>query len=75
MRSWRWATDACSSPGGAPRAEIFNPATGQVSTVGQSFGGSLNFATATHVPGTGVLVAGGYYEDGIRMSRRAWLLR
>lgn len=60
--------------GGGSRAEIFNPATGQVSRSGPSFGGSLNFATASLVPG-GVLVAGGYYEDGIRMSRRAWLLR
>ena len=60
--------------GGAPRAEIFNPATGKAATVGPRFGGSLNFATATAVPG-GVLVAGGYYEDGIRMHRRAWLLR
>lgn len=60
--------------GGAPRAEIFNPATGEVAPVGPSFGGALNFATATLVP-AGVLVAGGYYEDGIRMSRRAWLLR
>ena len=61
--------------GGAPRAEIFDPATGKLSAVGPRFGGSLNFATATAIPGTGVLVAGGYYEDGIRMSRRAWLLR
>ena len=61
--------------GGAPRAEIFDPATGKVSTVGPNFGGSLNFATATPIPGKGVLVAGGYYEDGIRMSRRAWLIR
>lgn len=60
--------------GGAPRAEIFDPATGRSSWAGPGFGGSLNFATATSVP-SGVLVAGGYYEDGIRMSRRAWLLR
>ena len=60
--------------GGAPRAEIFDPATGRISTVGPQFGGSLNFATASAVP-SGVLVAGGYYEDGIRMSRRAWLVR
>ena len=61
--------------GGAPRAEIFDPSTGKVSAAGPRFGGSLNFATATAIPGKGVLVAGGYYEDGIRMSRRAWLLR
>ena len=61
--------------GGASRSEIFDPATGGVSSFGPSFGGSLNFATATAVPGRGVLVAGGYYEDGIRMSRQAWLLR
>ena len=60
--------------GGGPRAEIFDPATGKVATVGPRFGGSLNFATATALP-NGVLVAGGYYEDGIRMSRSAWLLR
>jgi hypothetical protein len=61
--------------GGAPRAEIFNPATGRVADYGPSLGGSLNFATATPVAGRGVLLAGGYYEDGIRLSRRAWLLR
>jgi hypothetical protein len=60
--------------GGAPRAEIFDPATGKTALAGPALGGALNFASATRVP-AGVLVAGGYYEDGIRMSRGAWLLR
>jgi hypothetical protein len=61
--------------GGAPRAEVYDPATGRSTPVGPEFGGSLNFASATRLASGAVLVAGGYYEDGIRMSRRAWLVR
>ena len=60
--------------GGAPRAEVYNPATSKTAYIGPTFGGSLNFATASVLPSHRVLVAGGYYEDGIRMNRRAWIL-
>ena len=61
--------------GGAYRAEIYDPASLQTEQTGPELGGSLNFATASLLHGKRVLVAGGYYEDGIRMSRRAWVLR
>ena len=61
--------------GGAPRAEIYDPAAMTSVEAGPSFGGSLNFSTASQTSDGSVLVAGGYYEDGIRMSRGAWLLR
>ena len=60
--------------GGAPRAEVYDPASRRTIDVGPAFGGSLNFASASLLPGGSVLVAGGYYEDGIRMSRSAWVL-
>jgi hypothetical protein len=61
--------------GGGPRAEIHDPAAGRSLPVGPQLGGSLNFATATLLPRGGTLIAGGYYEDGIRMNRRAWQLK
>ena len=61
--------------GGAPRAEVYDPTTARSTKAGPEFGGSLNFATATRLASGGSMVAGGYYEDGIRMSRRAWLVR
>jgi hypothetical protein len=61
--------------GGGPRAEVYDPATTRTSEVGPQFGGSLNFTTATPLPEGGVLVAGGYFEDGIRMNRNAWVLK
>jgi hypothetical protein len=61
--------------GGAPRAELYDPASGASEFVGPDFGASLNFATATLLPDSSVLVAGGYDENGIKMGRRAWRLR
>lgn len=60
--------------GGGRRAEVYDPATSRAAAVGPDFGRRLNFATASPLPGGAVLVAGGYDEDGIRMSRRAWVL-
>jgi hypothetical protein len=60
--------------GGAPRAEVYNPVTSKSAYIGPAFGGSLNFATASVLTSRRILVAGGYYEDGIRMNRRAWIL-
>lgn len=61
--------------GGGPRAEVYDPATARSAKAGPELGGSLNFASATRLASGAALVAGGYYEDGIRMSRRAWLVR
>ena len=61
--------------GGAERSEVFDPSTGRAVQSGPQFGGSLNFASATLIAGGEVLIAGGYYEDGIRMNRSAWLLQ
>jgi hypothetical protein len=54
---------------------VYDPTTTRSTEAGTEFGGSLNFASATRLESGGSLVAGGYYEDGIRMSRRAWLVR
>ena len=61
--------------GGAPRAELYDPASGRSALVGPDLGKSLNFATATLLPDGSVLVAGGYDENGIRMSAQAWRFR
>lgn len=60
--------------GGADRAELYDPSSLRSVHVGPSFGGALNFGSATLMRDGSVLVAGGYYEDGIRMNDRAWLL-
>lgn len=60
--------------GGAPRAELYDPATERSEFVGPELGASLNFASASLLPSGRVLLAGGYDEQGIRMSDRAWLL-
>ncbi|HEX8623764.1 MAG TPA: kelch repeat-containing protein [Allosphingosinicella sp.] len=61
--------------GGAPRAELYDPASGRSDLVGPKLGKSLNFATATLLPDNSVLLAGGYDENGIRMSAEAWRFR
>jgi hypothetical protein len=61
--------------GGAPRAELYDPSTTQTEYIGPDLGGALNFSTVTLLSGGGVLIAGGYYEDGIRMNRRSWRLQ
>jgi hypothetical protein len=60
--------------GGGGRPDLFDPATGRAVAVGPELGGSLNFATATLLPTGAVLIAGGYYERGIRMNDRAWIV-
>jgi hypothetical protein len=61
--------------GGAPRAELYDPASGRSVRVGPDMGATLNFATASLLADGSALIAGGYDENGIRMSRNAWLLR
>jgi len=58
--------------GGAPRAELYDPASGRSVPTGPALGKSLNFATATLMANGAVLIAGGYDENGIRMGREAW---
>lgn len=60
--------------GGGRRAELHDPAAASSVPIGPDFGARLNFASATALPDGSVLVAGGYDENGIRMSRRAWIL-
>ncbi len=57
--------------GGAPRAEVYDPASQRSGLVGPDTGKSLNFATATLLRDGSVLLAGGYDENGIRMSPEA----
>ncbi|MCA1662047.1 MAG: hypothetical protein LC648_07765, partial [Novosphingobium sp.] len=61
--------------GGASRAELYDPATRRSAMTGPDFGRRLNFASATLLSNGAVLVAGGYDENGIRMSDGAWILR
>ena len=61
--------------GGGLRAELYDVATAQSVAVGPDLGLRLNFATASLLPDGSVLLAGGYDENGIRMSDRAWLIR
>ena len=59
---------------GGSRAEVFDPAARKSAYVGPAFGRTLNFSTATLLPGGSVLVAGGYDEIGIRMGSWAWVI-
>ena len=58
--------------GGGLRSEVYDVRTGRSVPAGPVFGQRLNFASATLLFDGSVLVAGGYDEDGIRMSGRAW---
>jgi hypothetical protein len=60
--------------GGAPRAELYDPASGRSEPTGPALGKSLNFATATLMADGSALIAGGYEENGIEMNREAWRL-
>jgi hypothetical protein len=60
--------------GGAPRAELYDPRTQRSQFVGPDMAASLNFATTSLLRSGQVLVAGGYDEQGIKMSDRAWLI-
>jgi hypothetical protein len=57
--------------GGAPRAELYDPATRRFRPA-DSAGAALSFATATVLRDGRVLVAGGY-DDGIAVTSRAWI--
>lgn len=60
--------------GGAPQAELFDPATRTFSLVPGDLGGSYAFSSATVLETGDVLVAGGY-DDRIRLTDRAYIFR
>lgn len=61
--------------GGAPRPEIFDPATGRTRVVPMDLGGAWNFMTADLLPDGRALLAGGYTEGRIEITDRVWLLQ
>jgi hypothetical protein len=60
--------------GGATRLELYNPGRQAFEPVQGELSGSREFATATLLPNGEVLVLGGY-DDEIRTSASAWLVR
>lgn len=60
--------------GGARFPEIFDPATEMSEEVGIDLERSWNFMTAASLGEGRVLLAGGYSEQGLEVSDRAWLL-
>ena len=58
--------------GGSDSAEIFDPATMEVSSVNGSFGSKRLFATATLLNDGRVLIAGGY-DEMTRVGQGAWI--
>jgi hypothetical protein len=60
--------------GGGENPEIIDPKTWRSRSVDFSVGGILNFATAVALANGDVLVAGGYGEQSIRLTDRAWVI-
>lgn len=60
--------------GGAAQPELFEPRSGRFVALDGELRGALEFATASLLPDGQVLVLGGYDEE-IRSSAAAWLLR
>lgn len=60
--------------GGAPRPEIYDPATGSTLLLDADLGRAWSFMTANLLPDGKVLLAGGYSEGRIEISDRMWLL-
>ena len=58
--------------GGASSVEVYDPASGTFGVEGE-LGSSLMFSTATLLGGSSVLLAGGY-DEGLRPTRKAWIL-
>jgi len=61
--------------GGAPRPELFDPATGNSTLLNFDLGGWWNYLTAASLDNNGVFLAGGYSEGKIRVTDRNWILR
>ncbi len=60
--------------GGAPQPEVYDPASNRFQPLQGELRGAQEFSTASLLPGGQVLVLGGYDEE-IRSSAAAWLLR
>jgi hypothetical protein len=60
--------------GGADAIETFDARTGRFRVLPGHLGVALSFSTATALPGGAVLVAGGY-DERIRATVRAWVVR
>jgi len=61
--------------GGGERAEIFDPRTLTSRLAGPSFGAVRSFSTASLLRDGRVVVAGGYEENSIAVSRRVWVVK
>jgi hypothetical protein len=60
--------------GGASHPEVFDPADNSLRELEVDLGGSWNYLTATLLPDGRALLAGGYREGEVAVSRRAWVL-
>jgi hypothetical protein len=61
--------------GGGERAEIYDAATARSVLAGPPLGGVRSFATASLLPDGRVVIAGGYEENSIAVSRGVWVVR
>jgi hypothetical protein len=61
--------------GGAERAEIYDPVAARSVLAGPPLGAVRSFATASLLPDGRVVIAGGYEEHGIAVSRGVWVVR
>jgi hypothetical protein len=61
--------------GGAERAEIYDPVTARSVLAGPPLGAVRSFATASLLPDGRVVIAGGYEENSIAVSRGIWVVR
>jgi hypothetical protein len=61
--------------GGGEKAEIYDPHTMRSTLVGPQLGGVRSFATVSLISGGRVVIAGGYEENSIAVSRGVWVVR
>jgi len=61
--------------GGGERAEIYDPVTQRSVLVGPKLGAVRSFASASLLPDGRVVIAGGYEESSIAVSRGLWVIR
>lgn len=61
--------------GGGERPEIYDPVTGRSVMAGPPLGAVRSFATASLLPDGRVVIAGGYEENSIAVSRSVWVVK
>lgn len=61
--------------GGGDRAEVFDPRTLRSTLVGPSLGAVRSFATVSVLADGRALIAGGYEENSIAVSRGVWVMK